>query len=102
MGPQVCTPGPSSLREDGALSLPLVREVGAAALSDAKLEAERPWGPERDRVGCFPSRPGSGPRTLHLSAWCRVQAAGRTGGMSAGARLGFVLREVDTLLTFAL
>lgn len=24
------------------------------------------------------------------------------GGMSAGARLGFVLREVDTLLTFAL
>lgn len=56
----------------------------------------------------------SGPRgLLAVPPWLRasdpapvrvVPRAGSWayGGMSAGARLGFVLREVDTLLTFAL
>lgn len=73
MGPQVCTPGPSSLQEDGALSLPLVREVGGAALSDAKLEAERPWGPERTAwAACRPAlAQGLGPCACPRGATCR-------------------------------
>lgn len=52
----------------GALASPgrrsPVAASGQGSGGSCPLDVERLWGPERDRAGCLPSRPGSGPRTL--------------------------------------